>query len=481
MRINERGVEERPSWNWPGKLRGFSTSEAVMAAVRRHADAGWRLIVADLGGVSSVDADGMATLIHCGRLVRASGGRLCLAGLTRRIDDLVVITALVTEFDVYRHGRRGGRSAHHAGAVGRWRGGGRPGGSRAGLTRSRRFHTGATKRNKDGATAVGRGYHAVAPNMDEHEADTSIALLARAQTGDEDALNRLLARYLPRLQRWASGRLPSSARTMHDTGDLVQDAVVNALRHIDTLEIRNAGSLVAYLRQAINNRIIDLHRRAARRPDRVELPEDQPGQMTSPLEAAIGAEALARYDAALGRLDDDDRQAVVLRVELGHDYAEIADALGKPTAAAARMMVTRALARLAREMRRGQTTRRTRAASGASDDQDLGSVLRVAEAILDGSPVDWGGHDAAVAGETARQLKVLERLIDVHRRQADPALASTDDHAGPAGRGGFGRRRALGPVDPAGVRGGGRVRRSVPRVGPGAQARGRAQAAQASG
>jgi anti-sigma B factor antagonist len=101
MRINERGVEGAAVLELAGKLRGFSTSEAVMAAVRRHADAGRRLIVADLGGVSSVDADGMATLIHCGRLVRASGGRLCLAGLTRRIDDLVVITALVTEFDVY--------------------------------------------------------------------------------------------------------------------------------------------------------------------------------------------------------------------------------------------------------------------------------------------------------------------------------------------------------------------------------------------
>ena len=62
--------------------------------------------------------------------------------------------------------------------------------------------------------------------------------------------------------------------------------------------------------------------------------------------------------------------------------------------------------------------------SGASD-EDLGSVLRVAEAILDGSPVDWNGRDAAVAGETARQLQVIQQLIDVHRQQDVPALAST--------------------------------------------------------
>ena len=58
-----------------------------------------------------------------------------------------------------------------------------------------------------------------------------------------------------------------------------------------------------------------------------------------------------RYEAALQRLSDTDRQAVVLRVEFGCDYDEIAAQLQKPSASAARMAVTRALARLAAEMR----------------------------------------------------------------------------------------------------------------------------------
>jgi RNA polymerase sigma factor (sigma-70 family) len=186
------------------------------------------------------------------------------------------------------------------------------------------------------------------------DAESSVSLIVKAQSGDDVALNQLLARYLPRLQRWASGRLPSSMRTMLDTGDLVQDAVINALRHLESIDIRTEGALQAYLRRAVHNRIIDLHRRAGRRPAREELPEAAAADDTSPLEAAIGAEAVEAYELALERLKEDDRQAIVLRVELGLDYHELAAQLGKPSPAAARMAVTRAIARLADEMRRGK-------------------------------------------------------------------------------------------------------------------------------
>ena len=188
--------------------------------------------------------------------------------------------------------------------------------------------------------------------MPDVKIESSVDLLLKAQSGDQEALDLLLARYLPRLQRWASGRLPVSAREMLDTGDLVQEAVINALRHLNTLEIRHEGTLQAYLRSAVNNRIIDLYRRAGRRPAREEIPEDAAAPGPSPLEAALGAEALESYDRALARLKEDDRQAIVLRVELGLDFEEIAGQLGKPSRDAARMAVARAIARLAEEMRR---------------------------------------------------------------------------------------------------------------------------------
>lgn len=198
--------------------------------------------------------------------------------------------------------------------------------------------------------------------MPEVQTDRSVDLLVKAQSGDEEALSRLLARYLPRLRRWASGRLSWGLRTMVDTGDLVQDAIVNALPHLKNLEIRSDQALQFYLQRAVKNRIIDLHKRARRRPIREEIPEDAVASGLSPQEAAIGAEALESYERALASLKNEERQAIVLRVELGLGYEEIASQLGKPSSDAARMAVTRALMRLADKM--GRPTRRSSADHG---------------------------------------------------------------------------------------------------------------------
>ena len=175
-------------------------------------------------------------------------------------------------------------------------------------------------------------------------------LLARAKDGDVTAIDALFARSLPPLRRWARGRLPQCARDMGDTQDLVQETVIQALRHLETFEPRHPGALQAYLRQSIVNRIRDEVRRVRRRPAAVDLDERLPDTSPSPLERAIGHEGLERYEAALRRLHPDDRDVIIARFELQQSYDEIAAALAKPTAAAARMAVTRALARLIDEM-----------------------------------------------------------------------------------------------------------------------------------
>ena len=180
---------------------------------------------------------------------------------------------------------------------------------------------------------------------------SSLTLLARAQAGDRIALESLIARYLPRLQRWASGRLPHWARDTADTQDLVQETLFQTFKKIDRFEARGEGALFAYLRQAILNRIRDELRRATRRPEKTELDSHTQDRGRSPLEDAIGREAIERYERALATLRQEDREAVVARIELGYTNEEIAGLLGKPTANAARMAVERAIVRLAKEMR----------------------------------------------------------------------------------------------------------------------------------
>ena len=179
---------------------------------------------------------------------------------------------------------------------------------------------------------------------------SSLALLERARAGDVEAINILAGRYLPRLQRWASGRLPVWARGLTETQDVVQESVYRAFGRLDAFEFRGEGSLQAYLRQAVLNRIRSEIRNAARRPGGDAVDESIVDTSPTPLEIAVGRETVERYESALGRLRDIDREAVIGHVELGLSNEEIAEALGKPSANAARMAVERALYRLAREM-----------------------------------------------------------------------------------------------------------------------------------
>lgn len=175
-------------------------------------------------------------------------------------------------------------------------------------------------------------------------------LLARAQAGDREALDTLFALELPRLQRWASGRLPRWARDIVDTSDLIQETLLESFKRLDSFELRGEGALFAYLRQGLINRLRNQLRRVVNRPQRAELESGLPDEAISPLEATIGRETLDRYEAALVRLTPDQRDAVVSRIEFGMTYAEIAASLDKPSADAARMTVVRGLERLTHEM-----------------------------------------------------------------------------------------------------------------------------------
>lgn len=185
------------------------------------------------------------------------------------------------------------------------------------------------------------------------DAESSVELLRRVRGGDQEALDILLRRYVPALRRWARGRLPPWARDIAETEDLVQDTILKTFQRLDTFDYRHEGALQAYLREAVMNRVRDECRRAGRRPAGGPLDEQTPHEGASPLESVIGTQAVERYEAALTRLRADDREAIVARIEMGFSYAEIAVMLGKPSPDAARVAVSRALVRLAEQMRHG--------------------------------------------------------------------------------------------------------------------------------
>ena len=181
--------------------------------------------------------------------------------------------------------------------------------------------------------------------------ESTAILLERIRDGDEAARDRLLARYLPVLRSWSHGRLPSHARGLADTDDLVQISLIQALNRLETFEVRREGAFLAYLRQIALNAVRQEIRRASRRPSGDEAGDELPDPSRSVIEEAIGRETLECYEASLQELTEDQREAVILRLEFGMSFPEVADAMGKPTANAARMLVVRALVHLAEKMR----------------------------------------------------------------------------------------------------------------------------------
>jgi len=186
--------------------------------------------------------------------------------------------------------------------------------------------------------------------MDKSELLATGELLRRAKSGDQEALNRLMARYRPRLVRWATGRLPLNARSLFDTGDLVQETLLRAIQVLDGIEIGEPGKFQAYVRTAVLNRIRDQVRWARKRPGAAGVPEDLEDPTPSPLDKVIEADVLARYERAMEQLTDIQRLLVHLRLELRYSYEEIAAIVERTSPDAARMAVSRAVRRLAEEM-----------------------------------------------------------------------------------------------------------------------------------
>jgi RNA polymerase sigma-70 factor (ECF subfamily) len=179
---------------------------------------------------------------------------------------------------------------------------------------------------------------------------TSIELLRRAQDGHAEALDKLIERYLPPFRRWARHRMPGWARGVMDSDDLVQETLLKTLKNLQSFEPRGVGALQAYLHTAMLNRLRDELRRLQRTARPVSLDSQEPDPRPSPLLVTIGHETYERYLRALGRLRKEDRQAIIARLELGQSWAEVAEVLGKPSADAARVAVSRALRRLAEVM-----------------------------------------------------------------------------------------------------------------------------------
>ena len=101
MRISVRRVGDAVVLDLHGALAGHKAVAMLESAVRRHCREGVRDMVANLGGVPSVDLAGLGALVDAQGALGQMNGGFKLACIASRMHDLVVITRLLTVFDTY--------------------------------------------------------------------------------------------------------------------------------------------------------------------------------------------------------------------------------------------------------------------------------------------------------------------------------------------------------------------------------------------
>jgi RNA polymerase sigma-70 factor (ECF subfamily) len=150
-------------------------------------------------------------------------------------------------------------------------------------------------------------------------------LVARVLTRDEAALAALYNEHAPAILRFLTGLLGDGAAA----ADATQETFVRAFRRLDTL--RDAGRIAPWL-FGIARKVSQEHRRAGRRRGKVLVPgtesdDEAPGHLTPEAEL-MGREAALVIERALGRLSDDRRAVLLLRLDHGLAYEEIAALMG---------------------------------------------------------------------------------------------------------------------------------------------------------
>lgn len=101
LEVKERQAGDVTILDLRGEVRIGEGSIALRDAIRNLADAGKKKLLLNLAGVSYIDSSGIGELIANYTTVSRQGGQLKLLKLTDRVQNLLVITKLLTVFDAY--------------------------------------------------------------------------------------------------------------------------------------------------------------------------------------------------------------------------------------------------------------------------------------------------------------------------------------------------------------------------------------------
>ncbi|MCP4263153.1 MAG: sigma-70 family RNA polymerase sigma factor [Planctomycetes bacterium] len=186
-------------------------------------------------------------------------------------------------------------------------------------------------------------------------------LVVLAKAGDAAALDRLCRIYGERVRRIVRLRMSRNLRIKLDSMDIVQEALLDALRGLGDFTYKNEGDFLRWLsriaQNALGHHLEKLH--ANKRDIRREVRLDNYGpttggglagtpgliEVTTPSVIMSRKEELDKLEKAIDELKPEHKEVIVLTKIEGLSYKEIGDRLGK-SADAVGMLLSRAMVAL---------------------------------------------------------------------------------------------------------------------------------------
>ncbi|MBN2172159.1 MAG: RNA polymerase sigma factor [Candidatus Krumholzibacteriota bacterium] len=165
--------------------------------------------------------------------------------------------------------------------------------------------------------------------MPSDGAEPDKALLLRARDGDREAFSRLARRYAGEATRIALGYLGSE----EDARDMVQEAFLRALRHMDHFDAERP--FFPWFYRILRNLCFNFMAKRGRHGECPLVCErdggvDPPGRGADPFRALVASERASLVWEALQTLSPEHREIIVLRHFRDLSYTEIAEALDIP-------------------------------------------------------------------------------------------------------------------------------------------------------
>lgn len=175
-------------------------------------------------------------------------------------------------------------------------------------------------------------------------------MLAQIRDGDQAARTHLWNRFLPRLKNLVRGyTLPAHLRVLHDVDDIAMRVIERVDPKLASFKYEREGVFLRYLRVVTRRTIISITR--SRAPVTEKLDPNVRSTGWNPEQESIRRDQMRAFRRALGNLTPRQREAVVMRLEYRFTYEEIARELDLTNENAARMMIHRAMLKIAEYLR----------------------------------------------------------------------------------------------------------------------------------